>query len=441
MPLGPAVCALCATLVLSLWEYNPEWSSRAPSDLDTIARQVAPDIFELTGSVTGPPYNESYHNPCWHDAVTHRLRCLPSFYVLGGFQCGAVDFARRLMLSPQAAMPKSPWHAFWTSENGYSGDFTTFIKVMDKAAAAVAKHPHDAVSFVANQAALIFSWAEHIRVHVRFKDAFVDCWKKCRKELLPVELSARCKDKKYKVDHCVKLAFESDPASALGRPGEEFTLPQLMLRAHGPRLRVMALVRNPADRLWSAFHYYAQFTGKYGDGPEGMSAYLEEQGAHFHTCQARWGRRQCAMRFEALGQEQQEVFYHCDQLIKGMYSVFVEEWITALTRDHVRIIRSEDYFEPTTQREVLRGALAWAGMLADDDLLDTMIKPKPKPRRTKPGVQRVASWQMPSNIRAQLSAFYQPFNEELAKLLGDETFADWPVHHPATPQGQKHRIL
>ena len=38
------------------------------------------------------------------------------------------------------------------------------------------------------------------------------------------------------------------------------------------------------------------------------------------------GAHDCALRFEAHGPEQAGVYYHCDQIIKGMYSEYMPEW-------------------------------------------------------------------------------------------------------------------
>ena len=49
-----------------------------------------------------------------------------------------------------------------------------------------------------------------------------------------------------------------------------------------------------------------------------------------------------ALSFESLTRENEETFYHCDQLIKGMYSIFFRRW----QREHRRLLplRAEEYY-------------------------------------------------------------------------------------------------
>jgi hypothetical protein len=46
---------------------------------------------------------------------------------------------------------------------------------------------------------------------------------------------------------------------------------------------------------------------------------------------------ECALLFESLGKKQEDVFFHCDQLIRGMYSVFVEHWLASFRREDVLV--------------------------------------------------------------------------------------------------------
>lgn len=407
--------------------------------MDSIARAVAPDIFELTGSMSGPPLNSTYRTPCWQDQSTRRLHCLPAFYVIGGFQCGVHDLGRRLSAHPNAALPANVQSAWWTSDRGYAGDFSRFVKSMDKALRKIQQHPSTAVAFTANPATLAFTWAEHKRIHMRFSDTIQACWKLCRKELKPEEFAAQCKDKTYKLDHCIKEAYQSDPASRIGPLGVEFTLPQLMVRAHGPRVRLVALLRNPTDRLWSAFFTYGQFKLKYGDGEAGVRAYFDEQSAAFERCVERYDSRRCALRLESLGQGWQEIFYHCDQLIKSMYAPFVEEWVHAFGREKLLFVRSEEYFDPARRRATLGRVVEFVGLGADEAALDAMDAVKVKRKGSYGSGHR--SWQMSDETRQLIDAFYEPYNRKLGELLGDEGFTPWPVHRPSTPPGEKHRRL
>ena len=56
------------------------------------------------------------------------------------------------------------------------------------------------------------------------------------------------------------------------------------------------------------------------------------------------GAHDCALRFEAHGPEQAGVYYHCDQIIKGMYSEYMPEWQAYIRPQRLLVLRTEDYF-------------------------------------------------------------------------------------------------
>ena len=50
------------------------------------------------------------------------------------------------------------------------------------------------------------------------------------------------------------------------------------------------------------------------------------------------------VRTHGAGPDYEDVFYHADQLIKGMYSVFMSDWLEAFPREAVLVVRAEDYY-------------------------------------------------------------------------------------------------
>ena len=75
-------------------------------------------------------------------------------------------------------------------------------------------------------------------------------------------------------------------------------------------------VRNPTDRLHCAYWNYAHYKGKYGETPEGFLAYVKEQMGALSKCEARgnFSHRECALYFEALGNDEEVLFFHADQV-------------------------------------------------------------------------------------------------------------------------------
>ena len=45
----------------------------------------------------------------------------------------------------------------------------------------------------------------------------------------------------------------------------------------------------------------------------------------------------CAVEFEALGKEYEQVYYHSDQLLKSLYIPYLREWHAAVGRRRVLV--------------------------------------------------------------------------------------------------------
>jgi len=56
--------------------------------------------------------------------------------------------------------------------------------------------------------------------------------------------------------------------------------------------------------------------GKYGQSPEGFLAYVKEQIGALRKCEAKgvYTHKECALYFETLGNEEEELFFHADQV-------------------------------------------------------------------------------------------------------------------------------
>ena len=68
---------------------------------------------------------------------------------------------------------------------------------------------------------------------------------------------------------------------------------------------------------------------------------MVEQASAFDGCERRHGVRRCAFLFEYLGEAESDVFFHCDQIIRGLYEPFVRDWVGAFGNRSLAI-RAED---------------------------------------------------------------------------------------------------
>lgn len=121
------------------------------------------------------------------------------------------------------------------------------------------------------------------------------------------------------------------------------------------------------------------------------------------------------------------MFFHCDQLIKSMYSEFMGDWLGAYPREDVLVLRLEDYRDPKQRRSQL--ALVFRHLLLSEPTEEQWreMLAKPVAREHK------GTTQIHPDAKRLLRSFYEPFNKDLAKLLGDPRF-EWAEE--AAPEGQ-----
>ena len=112
------------------------------------------------------------------------------------------------------------------------------------------------------------------------------------------------------------------------------------------------------------------------------------------------------------------MYYHCDQLIKGMYSEFYPEWRAYIKPQRLLVLRTEDYFG-----RPLRGVRRVWRLLG--------LRPPTETERfeaeggaTKDELQQVRAQhgEPPAAAFAQVREFYAPFNRALAAQLDDLAF-------------------
>ena len=107
-----------------------------------------------------------------------------------------------------------------------------------------------------------------------------------------------------------------------------------------------------------------------------------------------------------------QVFYHCDQLIKGMYHVFFRRW----RKEHKRLLllRAEEYYQ--TPKTVLIRALRFLRLQTPTDwrpILDPPVqRAGPRPEDGLPP--------LPASMEATLREFYVPGLAQLVEMLKDE---------------------
>ena len=394
---------------------NDEFSSAYLSESERLAaiRRAAPDIADRMPL----SFDNGFDNPCFY--FDGALRCLPAFFIAGAMQCGTGVLWRRLKnhgLVPSEHDGASHW---WTLHpRSRAGLFDRYLGLFstDATLAKLRAKPKSLLGEY-SQASFTFMFAEQLRLHYLYLDAFAACHAKCRSRDPPPQFALQCARKKYDFAHCY------DHANNATVP-DTFNIPSLIatvLAAKPPKL--IALLREPSERLWVAFWEYGQYPARYGKSHDGFRYYFGNQSAAFDTCvntNGR-GRRKCALRFEGYGAAEADVYYHADQLVKGMYAVYLAEWQAALGRENLLILRTEDQIAHpmrTLKRVVSHLRLR---PMRDEELR----KARAVEVADEAEKVREAHGTMEPGVRAAVRAFYEPFNKALARQLGDPGFL-WP---------------
>lgn len=160
---------------------------------------------------------------------------------------------------------------------------------------------------------------------------------------------------------------------------------------------------------------------------EGFASWAREAIAAFQKCSSKYSDRTCALYFESLEIEYEDVFYHADQLIKGMYSIFMEDWITAFPLQNFVVIRAEDYYE--RPRPALQRVFKLLNVSQpSEDVWNAMTEGPPTPKKEQDWMRDIPT-EIPPDLRRELESFYAPFNTKLRDMLEETSIyknnVDW----------------
>ncbi|KAG2484068.1 hypothetical protein HYH03_017088 [Edaphochlamys debaryana] len=327
------------------------------SDKNPRIKAEALDVFEtLPGG-----YDRKYKSPCWRDPKrNNELRCLPYFHILGVSKCGTTDLYHRLSKHPQMFESRNKGPHWW-DECPYpakdactappNGDFNGYIDLFQDAAKKIETVDPDGVSGDASSNTFTAASGVYLR-------------------------------------------------GASWDRNTSVTMPELM-RDATPWQRNIVIFRNPVDRYYSAFHYYRWWLkDQPPPTPEDFHKTATEEIATWRRCAETHGHKYCVRH------------YNPQQLVKGMYSEFIMDWLNHWPRDQLLFLRNEDY--ASTQREHMEAVLSFLDMRKPTEPewehIMGMKTANKNSDKYKP---------MLPETRALLESFYRPYNEKLSHILAD----------------------
>ncbi|XP_059143971.1 carbohydrate sulfotransferase 15-like isoform X2 [Physella acuta] len=303
-----------------------------------------------------------------------RLRCLPYFFIAGMPKCGSTDLYHRLIAHPDVAAPPVK-ESHWWGKNRYGWclnytshiPFSDYVDLFDGAAMQIAdSNPegHDLNTFhtkITGDASVSTLWANE------------DWWKNPENCGL---LEPRFTNAHY-LHHVI------------------------------PQARVIVLLRNPTDRLYSDFLFFHQLE----KSPQDFHRDVESSIHQLTQCMQEMGVRNCIYNSSLSSNSRV-------RLRLGLYHVYLQEWLTQFPRNQVTVIRLEDY--AARPLLTIKHVRKFLGLRELTEREDKVILRQPKVNTRRLSDRKLG--RMLASTRELLDNFYRPYNVKLALLLEDDRF-------------------
>ena len=361
--------------------------------------------------------------------------------MLGPFHTGVGDLYRRVAAHPDVMTSAPAQLHFWAEERPAEALFRAYAPAAASIARTAAGKGEGAGAAAARMvfgdaspSTFSFYRAHGPRFHRDYLEALHPCYAACNDGK-----SGKSKEEK---DACKAACFEPArraQAAADEARGARLQIPTLMRAAYGDsseRLRLVVTLRDPTERLHNAFWFYGHYSKRYGETPEGFLAYAREQIGGVRACLEAFSERDCVLNFEGLRLQEERLFFHADQIFRGMYVVFAEEWLAAFPEGQLMFVLSEDLFADPLP--IVRNVWAHLGLRAPSGVEDEKwIAAATAPHKSRR--ERALPAMLPE-ARALVDQFYAPYNSRLAELLGDERFLWRRDDAPGLPRRRRHFI-
>jgi hypothetical protein len=319
-------------------EADPTGVQMAPALLK-LASDWEPELYAELGSAGPARFYTGLLNPCVADARTGAKHCVPGAYILGNWQSNAKGLGALIGAHPNiSAVGNERCFAHWTNDKAGR-------QWLRKRAPEGFDPSRQVLAALGCVTMLTFYPGFAGRFHKYWEESYWPCKAECvrdkqceREYFSPKGRQWPCKLAALR-HHESKVSLPRTADS----PALNVTPPYLMRAFYGTRVRLLAVVRSPIDRLRHAFYAHPHYARKYGKGADGLEAYAKEQVAGWRACVEEFGSvRVCAVHFEQLGSRPNDVFFHCDQLIRSMYAPFVRDWLGAFPEHQLLLVRTED---------------------------------------------------------------------------------------------------
>ncbi|XP_078079505.1 carbohydrate sulfotransferase 15-like [Mustelus asterias] len=308
----------------------------------------------------------------------YRLRCLPYFYIIGQPKCGTTDLYNRLRLHPEVSFSIVKEPHWWTRKrfgiiqpwNGFHDRYLIedYLDLFDLAA-------HQIQSQIAN------SSAEQL----------------IKSNMVIGEASASTMWDNNAWQNFYHRTVNGEPPYLI----------QDFLHAVLPAAKLIVMLRDPVERLYSDYLYFISANKSVEDFHEKVKDSLQI----FDGCLMHSSLRSCV--------------YNCTvnsampvRLQIGLYAVFLWDWYAVYNQNQFLILRLEEHAANLKKSMHRVFEFLSLGNLTEQQEAAIINNPASNTRRPK---DKSLGPMLPETRRI-LENFYRPFNEKLALLLDDDSF-------------------
>lgn len=330
------------------------------------------------------PYLNNYKNPCFVRNVTYlddkylkkpvlAFRCVPYFFIIGMPKSGTTDVWHGLEQHPGVAIPHMKEPMFFTRKR-YPTDSWSLDRYLDyfNAATNMIKQTHSPDKWIGGK----------LYYYLITGEGTVD------------------------VSHDNNRWQEV--------PGNEGCNEPRVLNSHylyhlNPKMKLIFMMRNPIDRVFSDYLYESQFFGYNKTVRDFHIAVLESIANHM-TCRKYFSERGCAYNSTL------ESFKA--RLRVGMYHVFLEDWYRVFPKEQIMLIKFEEFAK--NRIGILRDVFNFLELRPLTSEEEKKQRKRDIPNTRSKDDKRIGD--MLKKTRILLSEFYDPFNKHLSQLLNDEKY-------------------
>lgn len=185
-----------------------------------------------------------------------------------------------------------------------------------------------------------------------------------------------------------------------------------------PGVKLLMTLRDPTQRLFSSYRFFEQNSPT--RSVEEFDRLARGQMRAWKRCVQNHGTKKCL--FDIPGESHLNKLWRensTDQIRMGLYSLYIREWLKVFPRNQILFINF-DHFVSSPLNYTTSHVLPFLGLAPyGQDMYQEL-------RVREEGIGRGEKYDgnnMAEETRDMLDGFYRPYNQELAELLEDRSYA------------------